>query len=316
MMTLRRGTLRHRATAASSMGLPALACLTLLAPPGVLVEAQTVERDVPYVSDPHPEQHLDFTWPDGGAASTVLFLHGGSLLESGERRTSPRYADVCEPFVRSGIACATTDYRLAPSFTWPAMPHDVAAAVRRVRELVSDRGGDPSRLFLFGHSSGCQLAGVLGTDPSNLATVDLEPSDLAGAILMGCVLDNYDAALRGAVADEIREGFRRSESDVERYGTAENWLSANPSRFIGPHVTPVLVVVARQERFFPAILEQGARFVRRLKEADVPAELVIVPGSHRSSIEDVDEPDDPTFRAVRNFIEDPIAATGGRDPEP
>lgn len=316
MRTVRRGRPSHPGRAVSSLGVLVLVCLALSARPGVLVGAQSVERDVPYTSDPHPEQHLDFIWPDGGAESTVLFIHGGSLLETGERRTSPRYSDVCEPFVRSGIACATTDYRLAPSFTWPTMPHDVTAAVSTVRDLVSDRGGDPGRLFLFGHSSGCHLAAVLATDPSNLATVGLEPSDLGGAILMGCVLDNYDTALRGVTADEIREGFRRSESDVERFGTAENWLSANPSRFLGPHVPPVLVVVARQERFFPAILEQGARFVRRLKEADVPAELTIVPGTHRSSIEDLDAPGDPTFQAVRNFIQDPVAATGGRDPAP
>lgn len=67
---------------------------------------------------------------------------------------------------------------------------------------------------------------------------------------------------------------------------------------------------------FPAILEQGARFVRLLKETDVPAELAIVPGTHRSSIEDLDKPDNPTFRIVRDFIEHPAADTGAGDSEP
>lgn len=263
--------------------------------------------DLPYVEMPHPEQHLDFFWPAAGARSTVVFLHGGGLSASGERRSSPMYRHICEPFVARSIACASADYRLAPDFRWPAMAQDVAAAVAEVRGLVRVRGGDPDRLFLFGHSSGCTLAAVVATDPSHLNAIGLAPSDLAGAVLMGCVLDNYDAALRRLTADAIREAFARSRSDVERFGTPENWLSANPSFFVGPHVPPTLVVVAREERFFPAILEQGARFVRRLLEADVAADLVVVPGTHRSSVEGIPQPGDPALAAIVAFLEDPTA---------
>lgn len=286
--------------------------LALLLCPASGLAGQDVEtlRDVPYVPDPHPEQTLDFYWPPD-AATAVLFIHGGSLRESGERRTSPMYRRVCEPFLASEIGCATMDYRLAPSFSWPAMPADVAAAVVKVRELVSSRGGDPDRLFLFGHSSGCTLAAVVATDPTHLGAVGLAPSSLAGVIPMGCVLDNRDAALRGISADDIREAFRGDRGEVERFGTPENWIAANPSYALGPHVPPTLVVVARAERFFPPLLEQGARFVRRLLEADVPADLALVPGTHRSSIEELSGPDDPTFVAVRAFIRDPRAAGGG-----
>lgn len=277
----------------------------LAGPPGLAAQGATTLRDVPYVSDPHPEQELDFSWPSDGAGATVLFIHGGSLRESGERRASPRYRDVCDPFLTAQIACATMDYRLAPGFRWPAMPQDVAAAVLEVRELVRSRGGDPDRLFLFGHSSGCTLAAVVASDSTYLDAVGLGPSDLAGVIPMGCVLDNHDARLRGITADDIREGFYEARGEVQRWGTPENWIDANPSYSVGPHVPPTLVIVARAERFFPAILEQGARFVRRLLEADVPAEIVIVPGTHRSSIEDLGEPGDPTFEAIRAFMEDP-----------
>jgi acetyl esterase/lipase len=272
--------------------------------------AQSVDRDVPYVVDARPEQHLDFHWPPGAPSASVLFVHGGSLEESGERRTSALYAGVCEPFVRAEIACATTDYRLSPSFRWPTMALDVAAAVRAVRDRTADRGGDPDRVFLFGHSSGCHLVAILGTNPEYLTSVQLGPSDVAGIIPMGCTLDKYDAALRGLSADGIRDVFDRS-GEVEMYGTAEGWISANPAHWIGPDVPPALVIVARAERFFPSILEQGARFVRLLKENDVPADLVIVPGTHLSSIEDLGKPGDPTFAAIRAFVEDPVAATSG-----
>lgn len=289
----------------------ATACTALIvllsAAPGA---AQTVQRDISYAADPHPEQHLDLHWPDGTARAVVLFVHGGSLREAGERRSSPRYADVCQPFVTSGIACATTDYRLFPGFRWPTMVLDVAAAVGEVRERWTARGGAADRVFLFGHSSGCHLVASLGTNAEYLTSVGLAPSDLAGIVPMGCTLDKYDTALRGLDATDIREGFQESD-ELDLYGTAEQWISANPAHHLGSHVPPTLVVVAHQERFFPSILEQGARFVRLLKEADVPAELVIVPGSHRSSIEDLDEPGDPTFEAIRRFI---LAETRPDDP--
>lgn len=284
----------------------------MLSVPTVL-GAQDVEtlQGVPYASDPHPEQHLDFHWPTNGARAAVLFIHGGGLSESGERRTSPMYQAVCDPFVASDIACATIDYRLAPSFQWPAMPSDVASALVRVRELVAERGGNPERIFLFGHSSGCTLAALVATNQVHLDAVDLTSSDVAGVIAMGCVLDNYDAALRDLTADDIREGFYNSRSDESRFGTPENWIAANPSYFVGGHVPPTLVIVAEAERYFPPLLEQGARFVRRLLEADVPAELVVVPGTHSSSIEDLPGTGDPTFRAIREFILEPETVDGG-----
>jgi len=269
--------------------------------------AGDVQRDVAYVENGHAEQHLDMYWPDVAPAKAVLFVHGGSLTESGERRASPMYADICARLAASGLACATADYRLSPSFQWPAMPEDIAAALRTARMLLEARGGDPQQVFLFGHSSGCHLVAILATNPAYLTTVGLAPSDLAGIICMGCTLDKSDAALRGKTADDLRPVLEKLGSSVDLYGSAENWIAANPAHHLGPHVPPTLVVVAQRERFFPSILEQGARFVRLLLEADVPANLVIVPGSHKSSIADFGKPGDVTFDAVLSFIADPAS---------
>jgi acetyl esterase/lipase len=73
-------------------------------------------------------------------------------------------------------------------------------------------------------------------------------------------------------------------------------------------VPPTLVVVARAERFMPPVLEQGARFVRRLLELGIAADLVIVPGTHMRSIAALGQPGDPTFIAIRTFIEHPVGA--------
>ncbi len=270
-----------------------------------------VERDVPYVAGGSVDQRLDLHVPDGAKGfPTVVFFHGGSLQKSGERRSSPVYARVCEPFVLAGIGCATVDYRLAPDHKWPAMLDDAAAAVHWVKTNIGTRGGDPDRIFLFGHSSGCHLAAVLGANPKYLKKVGLTPAAVAGVIAMGCTLAPLEEATSRVSLEELKAGWQRSD-ELDTFATFDDRLDSDPSRFIGPHMPPLLVVVAHKERFFPAILEQGAKLVRRLLEMNRPADVVIVPGKHMTSMENLTAPGDPTFAAILRFISDPAAA--GKD---
>jgi hypothetical protein len=55
----------------------------------------------------------------------------------------------------------------------------------------------------------------------------------------------------------------------------------------------------------PPVLEQGSRFVRLLLENEVPANLVVVPGKHMSSIAAVATAGDPALAAILKFIADP-----------
>jgi acetyl esterase/lipase len=296
----------------------AMMLLAVMAPVVPVAAHQVrVERDVVYRPDGGPDQVLDLYTPSVGGFPTVIFVHGGSLRESGERRSSEMYAHVCEPFVAEGVGCATIDYRLAPTYRWPAMPEDVAAAVRWVRDNIGDRGGDPNRLFLFGHSSGCHLTAAVGTNAKYLEGAGLQPNDLAGIIPMGCILAPLDPIIRRAQAngfglDSLRALWNARPDD--RFASFDDRLDSDPSRFVGDHVPPTLIVIAEQERFRPPILEQAAHFVDLMYRAGRPADIVIVPGSHVSSIADIMKVDDPTFAAIMRFIADPGAAGAGSRP--
>lgn len=262
-------------------------------------------RAVPYVTAGSADQVLDFDWPSARAFPVVVFVHGGSLQESGERRTSPAYARVCEGLLALGIGCATVDYRLAPGSRWPAMPRDVAAALAWVRTSAGAAGADLQRVFLFGHSSGCQLVAALGTNERYLASAGLKPADLAGVIAMGCTLAPLEEATRQRPLDQLKARWESDSAEKTTYATFEDRLDSDPSRFIGPHVPPLLVVVSDEERFFPPVLEQASRVVRRLLQVGRPADVVLVPGTHMSSISDLHLPNDPTRRAIASFIADP-----------
>lgn len=282
----------------------------------LLVAAVAAEAQVPPGGTTHryatasDAQVLDVYVPSVEGFSTVLFVHGGSLVESGETRASLVYRDVCRPFVRHDIGCATMDYRLAPTHQWPAMPEDVAAATNWLFTHLPALGGRTDRIFLFGHSSGCHLVALAATDSRWLGAYGRGPGDLAGVIAMGCTLNPYDTTGTALPPDQLAQLFRRVPSEVEVWGTVQHRIEANPSRHVGVHVPAVLVILAEAERFFPAVLEQGARFVRLLLELERPAELVVVPGRHMTSIGSIATENDPTFAAIRAFIEtgDPTAA--------
>jgi len=205
----------------------------------------------------------------------------------------------------------------SPSHSWSVFlicGRSISARPLRLGETAA-AGGDPAKLFVFGHSSGCHLAAILGANPKYLAAVGLSPSDLAGVVAMGCVLAPLEQATTRFTIDELRQRWPKS-GEASTFATFDERLDSDPSRFIGPHMPPTLVVIAEAERFFPAILEQGAKFVRRLLEAKRPADVVIVPGSHMNSIGNIWQKDDPTRAALLKFIANPSAAGASSAPSP
>lgn len=289
--------------------------LTLVVTPAL--GAQRVSRNIPYRLSPSSEQYLDVyepaAPPRAQPAPVVLFIHGGSLQEVGERRTSPMYAPVCPGLAARGILCATMDYRLAPSYQWPAMPADVAAAVRWLHDSVAARGGDPQRVFLVGHSSGCHLAAVVGLDSGYLATERLPPTAVAGVVAMGCTLAPWDTTATRLTAAQLERAFARDGGERGIYGSLAWRLRANPTAWIGPRAPPVLVLVAESERFFPSILEEGARFVRLMREVQRPADLRILAGRrHVTTTTGFGDPNDSVANLVAEFVHDPVAVAATR----
>jgi acetyl esterase/lipase len=272
---------------------------------------QRVESNVPYRANATPDQHMDLHLPaTTGRAPVVLFIHGGSLDEAGERRDAPMYAPVCPGLARRGILCVTMDYRLAPTHQWPAMPQDVSAAVRWIKDSIAVRGGDPDRVFLVGHSSGCHLAALVALDPSYLAEQGLQSDALAGVVPMGCTLAPWDTAGKALTQTQLEEAFGEDKQERLIYGSLAWRLRANPSSWVGPQAPPFLVLVAESERYMPSILEEGARFVRLLREQERFADLRILSGRrHVTTTTEFADLADPVGNLVADFVRNPRAVT-------
>ena len=129
-----------------------------------------------------PRQRLDVYLPRRAAASppppVIVFFYGGSWR--GGSRDS--YLFVAEALTSQGFVVVVPDYRVYPEVRYPGFVEDGAAAVAWTRREIARHGGDPSRIFLMGHSAGAHIAAMLAYDEEFLAREGLSRRDVAGLI--------------------------------------------------------------------------------------------------------------------------------------
>jgi acetyl esterase/lipase len=138
---------------------------------------------IPYGHD--DRQKLDVYEPSDSArpagphgSPVVVFFYGGSW-QSGDRGD---YMFVGEALASRGFVAVLPDYRTWPDIRFPGFMEDAAMAVRWARDHAAEFGGDPSRIFLMGHSAGAHIAVLLATDGHYLGAQQMSKRDLSGVI--------------------------------------------------------------------------------------------------------------------------------------
>ncbi|MCJ7594336.1 MAG: alpha/beta hydrolase, partial [Desulfobacterales bacterium] len=142
-----------------------------------------ITKDLEYGPD---ERHrLDIHEPmtkPSQAMPMVAFFHGGGFI-TGHKNTVGDliYGNVANYFVKNGMLGINATYRLAPKHQWPEGARDVAGVVKWLRKNGATYGGDPDKIFIFGHSAGAAHVGAY------IFHRELQPESgvgVAGAILM------------------------------------------------------------------------------------------------------------------------------------
>jgi triacylglycerol lipase len=94
--------------------------------------------------------------------------------------------------VKNGFIGVNITYRLAPQFPWPAGAEDVASAVQWVTKEIGERGGDPSRIYLMGHSAGAIHVASYASHPE---FYKVKNGGVRGAIMVSAIYDLTAAPL-------------------------------------------------------------------------------------------------------------------------
>ncbi|ADB15999.1 Alpha/beta hydrolase fold-3 domain protein [Pirellula staleyi DSM 6068] len=251
-----------------------------------------IVKDLPYklgdaLSSYETERcKLDLYLPTGEKNfATLVWFHGGGLTAGSKDEAFT--TKLATSWAEAGIAVVAVNYRLSPKATYPAYIDDAAASLHWTLEHIAEQGGDPSRIYLGGHSAGGYLAAIVGLSESVQKRHAIASDSIAGIIpVSGQMMTHY----------QIR---------IERGLTKFNVIAdeAAPIYHARKSTPPMLVIYA--DRDMASRAEENAFFVSTIEAAGNTqvVGLVVNDRDHGSVAARMSESDDPGRKALLEFIE-------------
>lgn len=209
-----------------------------------------------------------YTAPADRPVPCLIMIHSGGW-ENGRPEEFPTWS---HHWVSKGYAVASIQYRLAPTWQWPAQQEDVEAAIKYLKAHADELGIDPTRFILIGRSAGGQIATACASnlkDPAIKGCVSLyAPADMPFARKFADPKD---------VLDSLRLLRQYLGGDPENVG--EQYRSASATLTAGPDFPPTLIVHGKRDTLVWHL--QSQRLAARLEEMKVPHHYIELPwGTH------------------------------------
>ncbi|HLK48636.1 MAG TPA: alpha/beta hydrolase [Bryobacteraceae bacterium] len=198
---------------------------------------------------PSEIEKLDIFRVAGRKAPVHLFIHGGAW-RGGHANEMWFLADL---FAGAGIVFIVPDFAPVQELggRLPVMERQVRRAVQWAREHAEEFGGDASRMYVSGHSSGAHLLGATLTM--------LPPATVQGAMLISGMYD-----LRGPRLSS-RSTYVRFDDQTEEL--------LSPQRHIDKLRVPLIVAWGGLET--PEFQRQGREFAAALKAQGKAVETIV-----------------------------------------
>ncbi|MBA2458029.1 MAG: alpha/beta hydrolase [Gemmatimonadales bacterium] len=244
---------------------------------------------------PAERQRLDVYRPRTvrGSAPVVVFVYGGRWQEG----SRDQYRLLGDALTRRGLVAVVPDYRLYPGVRFPAWVEDAAQAVRWVSDSIGRFGGDPSHIFVVGHSAGAHTATLLGLDEGYL-----ERAGVPGGAVRGFV------SIAGPVATVW------TDPDVQALmGPREGWMATYPLSHVDGTEPPILLLHGEKDRTVaPA---NSVRLAERIRHRGGCARAIAYRGlDHVGIAIALSLPrlgGAPVLEDVLTFVADPAGGCGG-----
>ena len=268
--------------------------------------AQKLTRDIPYVENGHKRHVLDIYTPQdpaGKSLPVMFWIHGGGW-QTGDKSDVALKPKV---LTERGFVFVSTNYRLLPEVRMDDLIDDIARSVGWVHRNIAKYGGDPTRIFLGGHSSGAQLAALTCIDDRYL-----KKEGMSFNVLKGCIAvdgDTYDIPKIIMTAEHrqaLYGGKMFTFGHRQKFGNdPEKHVDFSAVTHVakGKGIPPFLILYFSGN---PDTRAQAERLESVLKEAGIPAKSYGKGDSNHSRLnDDLGKPDDPATHEFYRFL-DPL----------
>ncbi|MDR2438410.1 MAG: alpha/beta hydrolase [Planctomycetaceae bacterium] len=188
------------------------------------------------------------TLKDGQKLPVLVWFHGGGLTEGSK--------EIPKHLQNTNIVLVGVGYRLAPKAKFPEFLEDVAAALAWTFANIEHYGGNPKQIYVGGCSAGAYLAAMIGLDSRWLKPYHIEPSQLAGLVL-----------LTGQMTTHFHVRKMLNYPQPEYFPIIDENA---PLHYISKDAPPILLVLGDRERDWPVRVQENEFMAASLRAMKHP----------------------------------------------
>ncbi len=235
-------------------------------------EGAHVESDLVYGTVDGVDLTLDLYRPSSaGPHPAIVFVHGGGWT-AGDKSM---WEDEALRFADQGYVGISINYRLAPTYPFPAAVLDCKAAVRWLRTHAQELDVDPDQIGAMGSSAGGHLVAMLGvTDGSE--GLEGTSGDLSLSSRVQAVVDYFGPTDLTAAANSTDSAILAFLGGTCAQKPLPCW-QASPVKYASPDDPPFLIVHGTKDARVP--YQQSVALRDALQAVGVDVELLLLEGA-------------------------------------
>ena len=254
---------------------------------------------------------LDIYWPVKSNHKAILYIPGSAWGFPYGRHYDqvPLKADVTldsnytgkwvQGLAQKGYTVFVINHRFAPRNQFREIIADCRRAVRFIRANAKEYEIDPGHIGAMGHSSGGNLASMLGVSDTTIATaksaVDRVSSKVQAVVTLAApfnladmnrfgdtmIINNY---LLSAIASYMGHLPEMKQGEFILTG---DYSEASPVTQVTTDDAPCLIYYSDNDPLIP--VRHAEEMYKKLEQASVPAKIVVSPRQDHNPLPDMDE---------------------------
>lgn len=194
----------------------------------------------------------------------LIYVHGGNW----NKGKKEMYWWFGRNFASKDVLTILPGYTLSPNASYDDQSLQIAQAIKWTQKNAETYGGDPTKIYVTGHSAGGHLAALAVMNPK----YKIKQSSIAGIILNDAAGLDMAHYLRNNPPSKSNNYITTWTEDPK------NWEDASPINFINEQTPPILSYLGAKT--YPSITEANNRFRKELLKFQPNAKRITLDKKH------------------------------------